>query len=221
MSATGLQATRSSEAGQPIPRLDGFLFFGLSAVVIFGPLAFGAVEDWAIFTQQITAAVLLGVWIAQSLLGQNSGFRPNHLYAPMALLALTAGIQIVFRTSGYRYSTFAAALQYVAYFTIFFLAHLLIGDAKLLIKLAKLLTIFGFLLAAISMVLGFASPDKLFGFRNTLNTSRVYGPYVDHSHYAGLMEMLAPFPLVMVLRRGLGQQGLLWGVAAFFMAGSI
>jgi len=29
----------------------------------------------------------------------------------------------------------------------------------------------------------------------------IYGPYVNHNHYAGLMEMLVPIPLIVSLTR--------------------
>src|SRR4029077_3245910 len=109
MPATALQTARTPNPREPARgKLDSLLFFGLSAVIIFGPLAFGAVEDWAIFTQEIATVVLLGVWVAQALLAQDSGFSPNPLYGPMSLLALIVTVQMVFRTPGYGYATLAA-----------------------------------------------------------------------------------------------------------------
>src|SRR5947199_7892822 len=123
MSATAFETLRSSNARRPARKVDALLFSGLTALIIFGPLAFGAVEDWAVFAQECVAVVLLGIWVAQSLLRQNSGFHPNRLYAPMGALALIVAAQIVFRTAAYSYATQAAALQFTACFIIFFLAN--------------------------------------------------------------------------------------------------
>ncbi len=36
--------------------------FGVLAILLFGPLAFGAVEPWAILTLELAAALLMVVW---------------------------------------------------------------------------------------------------------------------------------------------------------------
>lgn len=197
------------------------LFYGFAALIIFGPLAFGAVEDWAILIQQCAAAALLLLWSAQSR-GNNLAIRRNELYLPLAVLAATAAAQIIFHASAYPYVSESAALEYIAYYLIFFLANQVLAEGDQLKSFVRILTGFGFALAVLAIVMGFASPGRLYGLRVTSNSTGIYGPYVNHSHYAGLMEMLTPFPLVMTLRRSLpGQHKLLWGVAAFFMAASV
>ena len=50
----------------------------------------------------------------------------------------------------------------------------------------------------------------------------IYGPYVNHNHYAGLMEMLVPIPLVFSLTRGArGPRKIMAGIAAALMASTI
>jgi O-antigen ligase len=50
----------------------------------------------------------------------------------------------------------------------------------------------------------------------------IYGPYVNHNHYAGLMEMLVPIPLVFSLTRGArGPRKIMAGLVAALMAGTI
>nr|UXE41693.1 hypothetical protein Hi04_10k_c5966_00026 [uncultured bacterium] len=49
-----------------------------------------------------------------------------------------------------------------------------------------------------------------------------YGPYVDHAHYAGLMEMTTPIPLVLAMtERGQKAQTTLLGFAALVMVGGL
>src|SRR5207245_10179423 len=45
------------------------------------------------------------------------------------------------------------------------------------------------------------SPSKLYWFRTPHFGGWIYGPYVNHNHYAGLMEMLVPIPLVFAFSR--------------------
>ena len=48
----------------------------------------------------------------------------------------------------------------------------------------------------------------------------IYGPYVNHNHYAGLMELLVPVPLVLSLTRLAGEkERIAAGIAAAIMAG--
>ena len=50
----------------------------------------------------------------------------------------------------------------------------------------------------------------------------IYGPYVSHSHFAGLMEMLVPFALVLAASRTIqGEKRALLGFAAAFMVGTV
>ena len=42
-----------------------------------------------------------------------------------------------------------------------------------------------------------------------------FGPFVNHNHFAGYIEMIAPIPLAMVLRRAVRRElALLYGFAA-------
>src|SRR3989441_7600681 len=50
----------------------------------------------------------------------------------------------------------------------------------------------------------------------------IYGPYVNHNHYAGLMEMLAPIPMVFALSRyAHGPRRTMAAIAAAVMASTI
>ena len=49
----------------------------------------------------------------------------------------------------------------------------------------------------------------------------IYGPYVNHNHYAGLMELLIPIPLVASLTSFLqGRDKIIAASAAALMAGT-
>ena len=39
------------------------IFYGVFGLLLFGPLAFGAVEPWSIFVLEAGAALLLMLWI--------------------------------------------------------------------------------------------------------------------------------------------------------------
>src|SRR6266436_551927 len=53
-------------------------------------------------------------------------------------------------------------------------------------------------------------------------SGRIFGPYANHSHCAGLMEMLAPIPLAMALTdRARRHQQMLWIAAGILMGATI
>ena len=55
--------------------------------------------------------------------------------------------------------------------------------------------------AGFALLQGLSSNGKLYWIRTPHFGGWIYGPYVNHSHYAGLMEMLVPVPLVFCLTR--------------------
>ena len=58
---------------------------------------------------------------------------------------------------------------------------------------------YGAALAGFALIYGISANDKLYWLRLPRNGGWIYGPYVNHNHYAGLMEMLVPIPLVLAL----------------------
>ena len=46
-----------------------------------------------------------------------------------------------------------------------------------------------------------------------------FGPFVNHNHFAGYLEMIAPIPVALILRRAIrGELAVLYGFAAAMMA---
>jgi O-antigen ligase len=66
------------------------------------------------------------------------------------------------------------------------------------------------------LVQGLNSNGKLYWLRTPTQGGWIYGPYVNHNHYAGLMEMLVPVPLVFCLTRY--ARGRIRTIAAFAAA---
>ncbi len=88
--------------------------------------------------------------------------------------------------------------------------------------MAKLFTGYGVVVALFAVLQGMAPNGKVYWIRTLEQGGLVYGPYVNHNHYAGLMEMLTPFPLVLAATRFTdgGRKIAVAGIAAL-MAASI
>lgn len=199
------------------------LIYGLCGLLSFGPLAFGATEPWSVTVLEIGTALLMLLWMAkQSALGRVK-IRLNPLYLPMALLAALVLFQFITGMTAYRSITLSRAMLFLTYAAILFLvSHTLRSDRDLR-TFSIWFSVFGFAVALFAIAQGFTDKaGKLYWVRMPRFGSWTYGPYVDHSHYAGLMEMLLPIPLVLAvlgMERG-AKRALLW-LSAGTIAASI
>jgi hypothetical protein len=202
--------------------LDWVLVGALCCLLGFGPLAFGAVEEWATSTLEIGAAVCVMLWAARELARGSLELERNPLFLPIVLFAALVGVQLLSNRTAYWFVTWRSALLWTAYGMIFFLVTQTMRRSVYLQTFALFLVGFGFLVALFSIAQQFTWNGKLYWIVPNTQNGWVYGPYVDHAHYAGLMEMLVPIPLVFALMSRWQQaQRVLFGFAALLMAGTI
>jgi O-antigen ligase len=82
--------------------------------------------------------------------------------------------------------------------------------------------IFGALYAFFALAQELTTNGKIFWVHSTQFGGSIYGSYVNHDHYAGLMEMLVPIPLVLSVGHVLrGGKRVLVGACAVLMAATI
>jgi O-antigen ligase len=186
---------------QRATQIGSVLLYGIFGLLLFGPLAFGAVEPWSIFLMEFGSAVLFLFWIAQQLLQGELKARWNPLFAPLGVFGFLVVVQLVFHVTAYPHDTVSLALQYLCYALLCFLAaQALIRGSQARI-LAVVFSVYGAALAGFALIQGISSNGKLYWVRQPRMGGWIYGPYVNHNHYAGLMEMLVPIPLVLSLTR--------------------
>jgi O-antigen ligase len=177
------------------------LLYGTFGLLLFGPLAFGAVEPWSILLLETGSAALFLLWIGKQILEGELKIRWNPLFLPIGIFGLLIVAQLVFRRSAYPHDTISLLLQYIAYAMLCFLACQTLLRSTQARRLAFVFSIYGATLAAFALIQGISSNGKLYWLRQPRNGGWIYGPYVNHNHYAGLMEMLVPIPLVLSLTR--------------------
>src|SRR5258708_83206 len=78
-----------------------FLLYGTFGLLMFGPVAFGAVEPWSTFILEAGSTFLLLVWLAKQWLDHELVVRWNPLFVPMAAFGLLILVQIVFKLTAY------------------------------------------------------------------------------------------------------------------------
>jgi O-antigen ligase len=184
------------------PRLtNNALFAGTCGVLLFGPLTFGAVEPWSIFTLQACSLLLLGLWAYRQWINRQIDVSGHPLYPPMAAFFALALLQYVVGTTAYRQVTYSHLLLYAAYGMLAFVATQTLRRSSQFELMAKLITAYGAVVASFAVLEGLAPNGKLYWIWAVEHGGTIYGPYVNHNHYAGLMEMLTPFPLVLAATR--------------------
>jgi O-antigen ligase len=216
-SAEQISAERSSNS-----LWDSVLFYGVVGLLLFGPLAFGAVEPWSISVLQVGAGLLFAFWAVGQVAAGKLEIVGNLLFYPMLLFAGVILWQLATGRSAYRPDTFSAALLYFAYGLLCFLLVQCLRRKSQVKALAWMFSGYGFTVAIFALMQGVASNGKLYWLKSLPSDGWIYGPYINHNHYAGLMEMLTPIPVVISFSSGVrGTRKAMAILAAAVMASTI
>ncbi len=220
--APGTVPMRSARPPSPEATTDLALRFAVCAVLIFGPLAFGAVEEWARFALECAASAVFLLWAIRQALAVQPRIRWTPAYVPALALALLVAVQLVSGRTAYWYETWAHALIALAYALVAFVALQVFRRREDLRVLLTVLGSFGFALALFAILQDLTWNGQVYWLRQVPLDVSPYGPYVNHNHFAGLMEMLVPIPVVLAFARNLKSgQRIIAGFAAITMGASI
>ena len=183
---------------------DALLTTALCAILCFAILAFGAVEECSLLVLEIASVMLFAGWAAQQMFKGELDLSPNQIYWPMIGFAVVVGSQIVLRLSAYAYETEIQAMRFVSYAMLLFVASQVLRAPQEQRRFLRFMAVFGIGLAAFMLMQFFGGNGRIYWLRQPRFGGVPFGPYVNHNHYAGAIEMLAPMPLLMSLSRGYG-----------------
>ncbi len=216
-----INAPISLPQAEPAPQVSAILF-GICSLLFFGVLSFGAVESWSTSILEAGLAMLFLTWAGRRVIDGGLKIEASPLYAPAFLFAAVVASQLGFGITAYRYATLISSLQYLAYGILLFLTVQSLANERSAKVVLWALTVFGFTLAVFAIAQDLTSNGKIYWLRTLHNGGSIFGPYVNHDHYAGLMEMLAPIPIVLSLGSLFsGGKRALVGFAGIVMAGTI
>jgi O-antigen ligase len=202
--------------------LERSVFYLLMALLMFGPLAFGAVDTWSLAIVEIGGALLLFAWTLQQLFDKKAVVVINPLFYPACLLGLVILAQLAFRTAAYDFVAHGKALEYLSYGAILFVSVQVFRREERARQFFLVLAVFGFLMALFAILQNATAPGMLYWVRKPRYPGWIFGTYVNHSHYAGLMELLTPIPVVLTLSdRFTRAKRAMFGFTALIMAGSL
>ena len=210
------------ERQQLSDQIGNVLLYGTFGLLMFGPLAFGAVEPWSIFVLEMGSVLLTLLWLAKQWMDGEMTIQWNPLYLPMAAFGVLLLVQVIFRASAYPHDTVSGALLYCAYGMLCFLSGQTLRRSVQARKLAVIFALYGFVIAGLALLQGVAPNGKLYWLRQPRIGGWTYGPYVNHNHYAGLMELLVPIPLILSCTRlAHEKERIAAGIAAAAMTGTV
>lgn len=179
--------------------LDHIVFWSLTGLLLFAPLAFGATEPWSTFVLEAGAALIFAVWAFAQIRSGELRLEGNPLFAPMGTFGVLVVVQWIARLTAYRHDTWSSLLLYTTYALLCFLVVQCLQRTWQVKLLAVTVCVYGFAVALFAIVQGMSSNGKLYWLRAPSRGGWIYGPYVNHNHYAGLMELILPVPMVIAL----------------------
>jgi len=202
--------------------IDAILLYGTFGLLMFGPLALGEVQPWSVFVLEAGSVVLTLLWLRKQWVAGEFSIEWNPLFLPMGVFGVLIFSQIVFGVSAYRHDTISGALEYCAYGMLCFMAGQTLLRGSQARKIAVILALYGSAIASFALLQGISSNGKLYWIVSLSHGGAIYGPYVNHNHYAGLMELMVPIPLVLSLTRMAGEkERIAAGIAAAVMVVTI
>ena len=188
------QSSERSEA-RPVPYL-------LAAILLGAPLAFGAVQTWSWSLMVVLAQGALFFWALGQVQRKKLVVAWSPLYLPACLMLVLGMFQFYTHRTLDAVGTREALIKFSTDLTIFFLATQLFSNGAKVIwrQVGPLVIMYTFLLSIFAILQFFSSQGLIFWFMK-IGAGQVFGPYVNHNDYAGLLEMLIPISTAYVLSR--------------------
>jgi len=205
--------------------LDKVISAGFVGLILFTALAHGAVEPWSEFVFVFWTAALALLWVIKAAREKRlMVFVPQTAWPVAALILLGLAQSIAYKDAGgFRHSlsldveaTRGTVLMLCCLLLCSLIAANFLTHRERLQRLAFFLTIFGLMLSTFALVQHFTWNDKFYWFR-AAHTETPFGPFVNRNHYAGYIELLLPWPVILMLSRPRREEKLFYGFAAAWM----
>ncbi|MFA6142161.1 MAG: O-antigen ligase family protein [Candidatus Omnitrophota bacterium] len=192
--------------------MRNILLFGLAFLLIFAPVARGAVRIWSISIVLLVETFLVFLWLWRANNADTYSFKRTKLDYPILLFAIIAVISFIF--SVYRHDSFYALVRLFGYIGIYYLV-VNEFDHDLRKKLVWFIIFTGTAISAYGILQYFGTLNREWWFPQGFLAST----YVNHNHFAGYLELIIPFTIGFILKinwrnTDAGKKGAgLWNIA--------
>lgn len=200
----------------------------LLTLLAAAPLALGAVEVWAWGSLAIGAVLVLVLWLLGSLVRGSFSLARTRLFIPAGLFLGLIFIQYFAHRASDVTVTREALVKFITYFIIFAVGGALFSGARRSWwrGLAVGITVYVFAMSFFAVIQNLSDPTRIFWVVKP-RSGYIFGPYIYHNAYAGLLELLLPMVAGVVLYfesgwlpRLMAGLTVLLGLSSVVMAGS-
>jgi len=172
---------------------------GICFLVAFSVLAFGAVQLWSQTVLELGTMILFLFWAVSALRRQEIDIHWNWFYLPLLGLWGVILVQYGFGLSLASYLTKVELFKWTCYLLLCFLAVEAFRTSEERRRFAWFLLSFCFLVSLFALTQYFAFNGKLYWFVTLPQNSGPFGPFVNHNHFAGFIELAEPMGLALLL----------------------
>ena len=170
----------------------------LALLLFYGVLTLWVRERWALGLFQAGAFLLGMAWTAWW------AFRPLPLRGSYLLLPLAGGVawgllQLLLRTTVYRFDTWEAVLFWSTILVLVFLSLQTLREEAVRRAFLRALFYFGFAISVLATMQYFTSGGKVFWLFPS-GYPDAFGPFVYRNNYAAFIELLLPLAVLEALR---------------------
>jgi O-antigen ligase len=222
------RAATTDHKSEPLRLIDRIIVIGLMVVMAGVSLAFGAVEPWSLAAFGLSIIALLVLWVIKGVMDRRLEINAPTTALPlvaMILFGVLQGIPIT-DSGGKRFSisldaeaTHLATEVLLILLIAFLLSANFLAKTPALTWLRNFLIFFGLALAVFGLIQRFTWNGKYYWLIEPSSPpSAPFGSFVNHNHFAGYVEMIAPIPVALILMRAVrGALAILYGFAAAMM----
>jgi O-antigen ligase len=176
-----------------------FFRVGICALIAFGILSHGAVEEWSRAVLETGAAILFLAWAVRAYLHREREIAISPLLLVLVAFAVIVLSQLIFRVSVSPYHTRTELQLLLAYILVLFLVLQAFRGVLEWRTLIWFLMSLGFLVSIFGILQQLTFNGKLYWVREMRFGGIPFGPYVNRNHFAGFAEMIIPVALIPLL----------------------
>jgi O-antigen ligase len=207
----------------------GFIDYGILFLLIFTPLFFGSVEPWSAAIMELAAFLIFGAWIMKGITEGNIEFNSAPFIVSAAVLMVLILFQLLplppkifelispeavkihqmtnngnsdeWRSiSLYGEGTLDEFLKYLSYLALFIVVVNHYRTKEQVQRTCVTITVMGAFVTVMAVVQRLSSLNFYYIFFSARHMP-TWGPYINHNHFAGYLEMVVPIGLGLLTYR--------------------
>src|SRR5215470_17634540 len=172
------------------------LRIAICALLVFGVLAHGGVEEWALAVFETSAGLLFFLWALFLALHQEREVVLPSILRPLLVFAAVVAMQWILRRTASPYDTRVELQLLLADIVLVFLAAQAFRTLQDWRDFLWFVMLFSFFVSGFGILQHLTFNGKLYWFRELRYGGIPFGPYVNRNHFAGLAELVLPLALV-------------------------